>query len=118
MSTRIDSYVGSNGQILTSGSVAGQAALVGNGRAHVVAQSKQFDLTGSNAGNDSIFIISSGSAAAIGVAASTGSWDTKVTFYDGTIVTGNHLPVGETIKASVSKIVAGANDTVTVIWNN
>ena len=53
MSTRTDSYVGSNGQILTSGSFAGQAALVGSGRVKVVAADTQFDLTGSNAGNHS-----------------------------------------------------------------
>ncbi len=103
MSTRTDSYVGSNGQILTSGSYAGQAAIVNSGRAHVVAASTQFDLTGSNAGNFS-FIQDAQDA------------DTKFHFADGSIVSGNDLPIDVVFEAPLQKVITPAGVKVVVFW--
>ena len=103
MSTRTDSYLGSNGQILTSGSFAGQAALVGSGRVKVVAADTQFDLTGSNAGNHSFMHNAAES-------------DTVFTFADGSTATGADIVKNIQIEAPVQKVVTGGSTKVVIFW--
>ena len=103
MSTRTDSYVGSNGRVLTSGSYAGQAAIVNSGRAHVVAASTQFDLTGSNAGNFSFI-------------QNATEGNTKFHFADGSIVSGNDVAKDIVIEAPLQKVITHSGTKVVIFW--
>ena len=108
MSTRTDSYVGSNGQVLTSGSRGGYK-LNGSGKVHVVAASSEFNLTGSTGPNHSFIITGTPNAA------------TVLTAQDGTTINSNQLGAAADIKANVyefplTKVVTHADNTVVLIW--